>query len=180
MSNKFNYCPDCGSTNIITAPDARKWNCKDCGYELFNNVAAAVGVVILNSKGQCLFEKRAKEPKKGMYALPGGFCEPGEPAETSLVRECMEEIGWEVKDFKFICTQPNTYLYKNILYKTCDIFFETQIDEDAVFTPQESEVTELFWLDISTKEALDKIPIAFDSTRKTLEYRLKLKSGENK
>ena len=68
MQNDFNFCPNCGGKNIQNL-NMRKWKCDDCGYTLYNNVAAAVGLVIQNAQGKILFEKRAKDPRKGFLAL---------------------------------------------------------------------------------------------------------------
>ena len=46
--NKFNFCPDCGSRNVSTLMNGRKWLCNDCGFDLYNNVASAVGVILEN------------------------------------------------------------------------------------------------------------------------------------
>ncbi|MBP5751778.1 MAG: NUDIX hydrolase, partial [Treponema sp.] len=64
-NNRFNFCPECGSKKIQTLMNGRKWLCPDCGFDLYNNVASAVGLLILNSRGEILMEKRAKEPRKG-------------------------------------------------------------------------------------------------------------------
>ena len=107
MQNDFNFCPNCGGKNIQNV-NMRKWKCDDCGFTLYNNVAAAVGLVIQNKNGKVLFEKRAKEPRKGFLALPGGFVDPNETAEEACFRECKEEIGVEPLSVKYIATFPNT------------------------------------------------------------------------
>ena len=58
--NRFTYCPACGSKNIMTVKNGRKWECPDCSLELYNNVATAVGLLIADGSGGILFEKRAK------------------------------------------------------------------------------------------------------------------------
>ena len=170
--NRFNFCPKCGSQKIQTLKDGQKWKCPDCGFVFFNNVAAAVGIIILNAKGEVLFEVRAKEPRKGFLHLPGGFCEPDEMAKESTIRECEEEIGFRPKDLKLVGDFPNTYVYRDITYKTCDIFFETTLPEGQEFSLQESEVAELEWHDVSSPEAIETLPIAFESSRKALLKRL--------
>ena len=45
MANDFELCPKCGSKKI-EYKDNRKWFCPDCGFDLYNNVAAAVGIII--------------------------------------------------------------------------------------------------------------------------------------
>ena len=170
MQNDFNFCPNCGGKNIQNV-NMRKWKCDDCGFTLYNNVAAAVGLVIQNKNGKVLFEKRAKEPRKGFLALPGGFVDPNETAEEACFRECKEEIGVEPLSVKYIATFPNTYEYKNVLYKTCDIFFEAVLPENAELHAQEGEV--LGFEEVSIKEDLKDVPLAFESARKTLTLWLK-------
>ena len=101
MSNEFNYCPKCNSKNI-QYKNNRKWFCSDCGFDLYNNVASAVGCIITNKEGQVLFEVRGKEPKKNFLALPGGFCDPDETAEEAMgaimetiktIRNLRSEVG---------------------------------------------------------------------------------------
>ena len=180
MKNDFNMCPMCGSKNIKNVEN-RKWICPDCGFDLYCNVAAAVGVIIQDGEGNVLFEVRAKEPRKGFVAFPGGFVDQNEPAEAAVVRECREEIGAEVTNVKFLCSNPNTYQYKNIEYKTCDMFFTAELAGEfknmdeliASLTRQESEVQGFVSYKVTCLEDIEKIPLAFDSARKTLEFLVK-------
>jgi 8-oxo-dGTP diphosphatase len=54
-----------------------------------------VGAVILDG-ARVLLVKRAHEPLKGEWSLPGGAVELGETLETALVREVIEETGLDV------------------------------------------------------------------------------------
>ena len=49
MINNFNLCPMCGEKNIQNI-DNIKWFCPDCEFELFRNVASAVGIIIYDEK----------------------------------------------------------------------------------------------------------------------------------
>jgi ADP-ribose pyrophosphatase YjhB (NUDIX family) len=51
-----------------------------------------VGAVIVDG-GQVLLIRRKYEPLKGHWSLPGGTVEVGEPLETALTREMLEETG---------------------------------------------------------------------------------------
>lgn len=166
--NRFNFCPECGSKNIQTVNGGRKWVCPDCGLDLYNNVAAAVGVIILNGRGEALFERRAKEPRKGYFAIPGGFCEPDESAEDAARRECREEVGLEVTRLRFVATFPNTYEYKSVIYKTCDMFFIADVADADKINADALEVSSYEWRDVTGAEAVEKIPFAFDSSRRAL------------
>jgi len=178
MNNDFKMCPMCGSSKIENHGN-RKWLCPDCGFDLYNNVATAVGIIIQDKYSNILFEIRAKEPRKGFAALPGGFVDFEESAEEAAVRECREEIGVEINinDIQFLCSFPNTYVYKNIEYKTCDLFFTVKLPEcfdsinDYIKTlkAEESEVESFTYYKVETKEDIEKIPLAFVSARNTLE-----------
>ena len=175
--NKFNFCPECGGKNIKYL-DNKKWFCADCGFDLYNNVASAVGAIISDKENNILFEIRAKEPRKGFFALPGGFVDQDESAEMAVVRECLEETGVQPEKVKYLCSFPNDYLYKNIAYKTCDLFFEASIPAGAgtIFEllkklhGQESEVSGFVAKKINSKEDIENLPLAFASAKKALNF----------
>ena len=170
--NDFNLCPKCRGSGIKNVNN-RKWLCQDCGFELYNNVAAAVGLVICDGEGRILLEVRAKEPRKGFLAFPGGFVDPDETAEDACLRECVEELGVKPEKIRYLCSFPNTYEFKNITYKTCDLFFEAVLPENTEFTPQKSEVSGLKRLLIQTEEDVDAAPLACECAKKTLKLCLK-------
>jgi 8-oxo-dGTP diphosphatase len=60
-----------------------------------------VGVVTINEKKQVVLVKRGNEPKKGLWAIPGGSVELGEQVSEAAIREVKEEcnIDIELKDF---------------------------------------------------------------------------------
>ncbi len=166
--NKFNLCPHCGSRNIETLNDGLKWFCHNCGFDLYNNVASAVGLLIKDSQNRFLLEKRAKEPRKGYFALPGGFTDADESAEEAAERECIEETGVKPEHIVYICSAPNTYLYKNIEYKTCDLFFTATLPDTAELKAQKGEVDGFEWVAIQNKDDIEKCPLAFPSAKKAL------------
>ena len=175
LKNDFNLCPMCGSKKIVNQGN-RKWICDDCGFELYCNVAAAVGIVIYDKDYNVLFEIRAKEPKKGKACLPGGFVDFDESAEAAIKRELCEELGIRIETFEYLCSYPNIYEYKNLEYRTCDIFFAARIADEydgmneyiKHLRPEKGEVSDLAVFRVKTKEDIEKIPLAFESANKTL------------
>ena len=175
MSNDFALCPECGSKKIQFVQN-KKWACPDCGFDLYCNVAAAVGLIICSPAGDVLFETRAKEPRKGFLALPGGFCNPDESAESAAKRECMEEIGFNVDGarIKYVASFPNTYPYKNFVYKTCDLFFEARLSQEEAdgllqsLAADAKEVSGVCLKKVASQADIDSLPLAFDSAKKAL------------
>ncbi len=57
-----------------------------------------VGVgALVHRGGKVLLVRRAKEPNRGKWIIPGGLVELGEPLEDAVVREMKEELGIDVK-----------------------------------------------------------------------------------
>ena len=177
MKNDFNMCPMCGSKKIEWRDD-KKWFCPDCGFDLYNNIAAAVGIVLYDDFDNVLFEVRAKEPRKGFLCLPGGFVDGGESTEAAIIRECREELGagLEESSVHYLCSFPNIYEYKNIEYKTCDVFFAAKLPADYKdmnafvdsLKREESEVVGFEIHKVAAQADVESLALAFPSARKTL------------
>jgi ADP-ribose pyrophosphatase YjhB (NUDIX family) len=60
-------------------------------------IVLGVAAVIWNAEGNMLLIRRAKEPRKGQWSLPGGKLEFGETLIEGVRREVREETGLEVE-----------------------------------------------------------------------------------
>jgi 8-oxo-dGTP diphosphatase len=56
-----------------------------------------VGAVVFDGDGRVLLVKRAHEPLKGEWSLPGGGVEIGETLAAAVIREIFEETGLTVE-----------------------------------------------------------------------------------
>lgn len=160
----FEFCPNCSSKNISFLEN-KKIVCQDCNFEYYHNVAGAVAV-ILKKEDSILLTQRNQEPQKGKWDLPGGFIDPNETAEHCCFRELNEELNIKIdtKKLQYIASEPNTYLYKNILYNTIDMFFLLEF-QDEITNFDSIELQAFHWIKF-TEVSLETI--AFDSQRKVL------------
>ena len=162
MLETFSYCPSCGKPDPVFK-DEKRYFCSYCGFEYFHNVATAAGVFIV-SKGRLVSLVRSREPGKGLLSLPGGFVDPGERAEDAVRRECIEEMSYCPEGFDFLGTCPNQYIFKNMIYHTCDLYFLSRDDslEQELLCPAEDEVAAI---DLIPIERFDTARFAFDAAR---------------
>jgi ADP-ribose pyrophosphatase YjhB (NUDIX family) len=161
----FKFCPSCAS-NHFTFLDNRRFLCDDCGFTYYHNIAAAVAIVF-TFEDKVLFTVRNVDPDKGKWDLPGGFIDPNETAEEAACREIKEELGIEIStsELKYITTSPNNYLYKNVPYRTMDIFYECPLKSDVISINAEDEIQELIWV---KRSEIELNQIGFVSIRKVI------------
>ncbi|SFL66804.1 NUDIX domain-containing protein [Geodermatophilus ruber] len=60
-------------------------------------VVACVGAVVHDAQGRLLLIRRAHEPSRGLWSVPGGRVEPGEALTAAVEREVREETGLAVR-----------------------------------------------------------------------------------
>jgi ADP-ribose pyrophosphatase YjhB (NUDIX family) len=139
----FRYCPACASP-ALRFENGRRWVCPDCGFTYYHNVAASAAAVI-DLGGSIVLLRRAREPRRGFLALPGGFVDPGEGALECALRECREEIGWAPARLDFLASFPNSYRYRDIPYATCDMYFCARLPsaEGVRLTADPAEAAEI-------------------------------------
>ncbi|MBO6212559.1 MAG: NUDIX hydrolase [Algoriella sp.] len=169
MIKSFKFCPNCGHS--IPEFNFRRMACPNCDLVYYQNVAAAVAV-ILRKDDKLLFTVRNKEPQKGKLDLAGGFTDPDESAERTCQREIEEELGITIpiENFTYFLSKPNNYEYKGIPYKTCDLAFIADFPDEEIVLEKE-EIAAVKWIalkDIKLEE------IGFDSLRSVVDNYLKL------
>src|SRR5690554_2993842 len=116
------FCPKCGSPAFVVSGE-RSMKCLDCSFHFFVNAAAAVAALVANQEGKLLLTTRGIEPGYGKLDLPGGFIDPGEPAEKAIARELHEELGMKVQSVEYVCSAPNEYIFSAFSVFTLDMAF---------------------------------------------------------
>lgn len=163
ITEVFRFCPRCGNSN--PSPGVIPFHCKSCAYANYFGPVAAVGGLVINTNRQLLLVRRAKNPGKGKWGLPGGFIDSGETAEVAVAREIAEETSLKVTRTEYLFSAPNHYDYKQIIAPVIDLFFLCEVDSTANVELAADELEHFEWTQPDTKH-LDNM--AFDSNRKAI------------
>lgn len=123
-------------------------------------------MAIIRCNDEVLIAIRGREPGLGMWDFPGGFVDYDESLEQALYRELNEELGFTPPHCRYVGSSPNTYLYKNITYKTCDCIFIIDLMNKPILVAAD-DVAEILWVPV-TDISPDRF--AFDSTRQALNF----------
>lgn len=168
----LNFCPQCGSRGYEYRDD-KFWYCPTCFFTYYHNVATSSSVIV-EVEGSILTLVRSRSPKLGLLSLPGGFVDSGERAEDAAVRECFEETGLEVYITSFVGSWPNEYEHKQVLYKTCDLYFSAEFT--GSFDTISCDPSEVSGFKLLPFSEIETAPIAFESHRNAIFTYLALKN----
>lgn len=87
------YCPECGAPITLRPVGGRdRPVCTHCGFVHFSRHNVGVGGVVRH-RGRVLLIRRAQDPGRGRWTIPGGFVETDEPFDRAVEREVAEETG---------------------------------------------------------------------------------------
>ncbi len=164
-SELFHYCPRCGQP-ILERTQGNLVECSACGLHYFLNAVIAAGAIITDDRGRVLFLRRARDPGKGQLGLPGGFVEIGETAEEAVRREVREEINLELEALTYLCSHPNPYAYRGVVYPVLDLYFTARPRALETLTVLE-EAESFCWL---APEEIRLDAIAFPSVRAAMQW----------
>ena len=93
MSTDDKFCASCGAALAIREHEGRRHPvCPDCGRVVYYDPKLAATCVI-ERDGKTLMVKRAVQTGYGLWSMPGGFVDRGEPVEDAAAREVWEETG---------------------------------------------------------------------------------------
>ncbi len=159
---KYDFCPYCGGKIVLEDinHDSRPREvCTACRWVFYRNSMPCVGGLVTDGD-RVLLVRRAREPFKGYWDIPGGFLEAGEHPQDGVAREVVEETGLVVKPVEILGIFMDKYGKEG--EDTLNIHYVAQVisgEESAG-----SDATELKWFD---KKSLPK-KVAFRNGREAL------------
>lgn len=124
----------------------------------FNNPKASATAVIIRD-GKILLLKRAEEPFKNMWDLPGGYAHYMEQPEQVLARELKEELGVRAA-LTFVAAVPGTAHWKGKEFAIISFCYLADIGHQKIKLNAENSA--FLWQPIKD---LNPKAIAFDSNR---------------
>lgn len=164
---KYSFCPKCGqplTTRFVDEHD--RLVCTACAFVFYQNSKPCVGALIVD-QGRLLLVKRAAEPFKDYWDIPGGFLEAGEHPEAGVLREIHEETGLLIRLGEMMGFFMD--IYGETEDPTLNIFYLAAVSGGQARAG--SDATQVQWFN------LDALPeqIAFKSAHEVLTL---LRGGE--
>jgi len=99
------FCGSCGAPNRDTDGGELARQCTACERTEFPRISPAIITIVINDRDEALLAHN-KKFIPGLYSLIAGFNEPGESLEATVAREIKEEVNIDVKDIRYIRSQP--------------------------------------------------------------------------
>ncbi len=96
---EFSFCPVCGAgleRKQLKAGEPKRLVCKACRFVFYQD-PKVVACAVVEINGRVVLLKRAINPQKGKWVIPGGYVDRGEPVERAAIREVGEECGLGVE-----------------------------------------------------------------------------------
>jgi ADP-ribose pyrophosphatase YjhB (NUDIX family) len=92
---EFQFCPVCGGRlqeRSLKETEPPRLVCSQCEFVFYLD-PKVVACSIVNMEGRIVLLKRAIDPQRGKWVLPGGYVDRGEEVTAAALRETGEECG---------------------------------------------------------------------------------------
>ncbi|MFZ0449165.1 MAG: NUDIX hydrolase [Desulfatiglandaceae bacterium] len=96
---EFHYCPVCGgklNQVVLKEIEPARLVCSACRFVLYMD-PKVVACTVVEQDDRIVLLKRAMQPQKGRWVMPGGFVDRGEEIRAAALRETEEECGLMVR-----------------------------------------------------------------------------------
>jgi ADP-ribose pyrophosphatase YjhB (NUDIX family) len=136
----WKHCPRCASPLEVGDGCAR---CTACGFVAYAHSDPTACALVVDEHGRLLLARRAGEPDRGKWDLPGGFLEENEHPLDALRRELREETGLEVEPIDFVGAWIDRYGDGDEAPSTLNLYWTARILSGA--PKPADDVSELGW-----------------------------------
>ena len=159
------YCPHCGQQlqrHVVGGEPRNHWKCSGC-ETLHYDYPMIVVTCFVAHEDRLLWVQRGIEPKRGSWAIPGGFMEQGECLAEAAARELHEETGILLSPDQLQLYMTGTITFINQVY----VAFRARVDTDYCHPGTESMNCGFFsradcpWEEVAYPEVNDSIEQAY-------------------
>ncbi|MEE4144493.1 MAG: NUDIX domain-containing protein [Halieaceae bacterium] len=160
------YCPECGAgleRHRVAGEPRGHWFCQGCGVPRFDHPMVVVTCFVTCGK-RLLWVKRDLEPKRGLWAIPGGYLESGETLAQGAARELSEEAGIVLPPQRLTLYMTGTITFINQVY----VGFRAAVETTGCTPGVESQDCGFFtrddcpWDEVAYPEVNDSIRQVYD------------------
>ncbi|CAN5756204.1 NUDIX hydrolase [soil metagenome] len=161
---EYKYCPLCATPlEERTIYRQQRLVCPACHFVHFTDPKVAV-IALVTHGDRVLLARRAVNPAKGQWALPGGYMDAGEIPEVALQRELHEELSLDIQVVQLLDVFPMVVMpgrNQGIVLA----YHAMPADAQRIEFVCDDDVCEAGWF------TADQLPseLAFDSTLALLE-----------
>jgi ADP-ribose pyrophosphatase YjhB (NUDIX family) len=157
----WNHCPRCAAA---LENDSARARCAACGFVAYATSEPTACALVFDDDGRVLLARRACEPDKGKWDLPGGFLQEGEKPLDALCRELREETGLAIEPLDFVGVWTDRYGDAEDAPTTLNMYWTARIVSGE--PRPHDDVSELAWF------SLDELPpeseLAFSNVAEAL------------
>lgn len=156
---EFHYCPVCGGqleTAVLKEIEPPRLVCSRCGFVFYLD-PKVVACAVVERGDRIVLLKRAIEPQRGRWVIPGGFVDRCEPVASAAVRETMEECGLRVSIRNLLGVysysgQMSVVIVYVAIHLDGDLLAGDETQEAAWFTPER-----IPWKDLAFRSTFDAL-----------------------
>jgi ADP-ribose pyrophosphatase YjhB (NUDIX family) len=155
----WQWCPRCREE---LRGDESRVECGACGFVSYAASKPTAGALVEDRDGRLLLARRAKEPFKGRWDIPGGFLEEGEHPLEGLRRELREETGLDVEPLEFLGVWMDRYGGDSTAEATLNLYWTARVQSGEARAAD--DVDDLRWFErdeLPPREALafENVPL---------------------
>jgi 8-oxo-dGTP diphosphatase len=137
------FCSACAAL----LPQIPPVTCPACGVQHWRDPKPCAGALVERGE-KVLLVRRAREPWRGYWDVPGGYCELQEHPAATATREVREEVGLEVEITGYLGAWPDVYGppgSADAEKATLNLYYTARIVGGEEGTGDSSETLEVGW-----------------------------------